>query len=151
MTGFSEEIIAILKLIDSSSCEEVRLEVGELKIHVRRSFGPQEPGLPSVSPSEVEAAPPSDSGSPLAEPVAGAPITAPMVGTFYRASAPGAPPFVEEGDLVSADTVVCIVEAMKVMNYLKAGTAGRIAEIRADDGDLVEYGQRLFTVVAEGR
>jgi acetyl-CoA carboxylase biotin carboxyl carrier protein len=154
----SEEIVAILKLIDNSSYEEVRLEIGELKLHVRRAAAKQTPepaavghtsrgrGAPSGSASAAPAAQPSGLPAGQAEQVPGTPVAAPMVGTFYRAPSPAASPFVELGDTVGVDTVVCIVEAMKVMNTVKAGAAGTIVEIAVENGALVEYGQRLFTV-----
>jgi len=73
-------------------------------------------------------------------------IVSPMVGTFYRAASPDAPPFVEVGKPVTEDTVVCIIEAMKVMNEIKAETSGVIAEVLADNGKPVQFGQALFKV-----
>ncbi|NUO09345.1 MAG: acetyl-CoA carboxylase biotin carboxyl carrier protein [Candidatus Brocadia sp.] len=73
-------------------------------------------------------------------------IISPMVGTFYRASAPGADPCVNVGDFVNEETVVCIIEAMKIMNEVKAETVGEIVEIYVSDGEAVEYGQSLFRV-----
>ena len=73
-------------------------------------------------------------------------ITAPMLGTFYRAEAPGQPPFVEVGKRVEPDTTVCIIEVMKMMNSVPAGVSGTIAEVVAENAQLVEYGQPLFRV-----
>ena len=73
-------------------------------------------------------------------------IVSPMVGTFYRASSPDASPFVDVGTKVNEDTVVCIIEAMKVMNEIKAETSGVIAEVVADNGKPVQFGQALFRV-----
>ena len=73
-------------------------------------------------------------------------IVSPMVGTFYRAASPDAPPFVEVGKPVTEDTVVCIIEAMKVMNEIKAETSGVIDEVLADNGKPVQFGQALFRV-----
>ncbi len=73
-------------------------------------------------------------------------IVSPMVGTFYRAASPDAPPFVEVGKPVTEDTVVCIIEAMKVMNEIKAETSGVIAEVLADNSKPVQFGQALFRV-----
>jgi acetyl-CoA carboxylase biotin carboxyl carrier protein len=73
-------------------------------------------------------------------------IVSPMVGTFYRAGSPDAPPFVEVGKPVAEDTVVCIIEAMKVMNEIKAETSGVIAEVLAENGKPVQFGQALFRV-----
>ena len=73
-------------------------------------------------------------------------IVSPMVGTFYRATSPDAAPFVDVGKPVSEDTVVCIIEAMKVMNEIKAETSGVIAEVVAENGKAVQFGQVLFRV-----
>ena len=73
-------------------------------------------------------------------------VVSPMVGTFYRAASPDAPPFVDVGKTVSEDTVVCIIEAMKVMNEIKAETSGVIAEVLAENGKPVQFGQALFKV-----
>ncbi len=73
-------------------------------------------------------------------------VTSPMVGTFYASSAPGEKSFVQVGDNVEKDTIVCIIEAMKVMNEIKAGTAGRISEILVQSGRPVEFGTKLFTI-----
>lgn len=73
-------------------------------------------------------------------------ITSPMVGTFYRSPSPDADPYVKEGDKIQSDSIVCIVEAMKLMNELEAEVSGEIVEILAENGELVEYGQPLFRV-----
>lgn len=80
------------------------------------------------------------------EPIDGVVIRSPMVGTFYRAPEPGAAPFVEVGQAVEAETTVCIIEVMKLMNSLPAGCNGSVARILVDDGDAVEYGQPLIVV-----
>jgi acetyl-CoA carboxylase biotin carboxyl carrier protein len=77
-------------------------------------------------------------------PETGHPVVAPLVGTFYRSSGPDSPPFVSEGDLVEAGQQVGIVEAMKIMNAVQAGQAGRVAKILVADGEMVEYGQKLM-------
>ncbi|MBQ8498746.1 acetyl-CoA carboxylase biotin carboxyl carrier protein [Chlamydia sp.] len=74
-------------------------------------------------------------------------ITSPLVGTFYGAPSPEAPAFVKPGDTVSEDTIVCIVEAMKVMNEVKAGMAGRVEEVLITNGDPVQFGSKLFRIV----
>jgi acetyl-CoA carboxylase biotin carboxyl carrier protein len=87
--------------------------------------------------------------SPAAKPIESLPlkeIVSPMVGTFYRAASPDAPAFVEVGKPVTEDTVVCIIEAMKVMNEIKAETSGVIAEVLAENGKPVQFGQALFRV-----
>ena len=99
---------------------------------------------PAVAPAPVSpaipAAPPAEKGASLNE------IVSPMVGTFYRAASPESPPFVDVGKEVTEETVVCIIEAMKVMNEIKAETKGVIAEIVAESGKPVQFGQVLFRV-----
>ncbi len=81
-------------------------------------------------------------------PLRGDEVTAPLLGTFYRAPKPGAPPFVDVGSVVEADTVIAIIEVMKLMNTVRAGRAGRVTEILVGDGALVEYGQPLLRLAA---
>jgi acetyl-CoA carboxylase biotin carboxyl carrier protein len=92
---------------------------------------PQE--MPAAAPKAIESAPPKE-------------IVSPMVGTFYRSGAPDALPFVDVGSEVTEDTVVCIIEAMKVMNEIKAETGGVIAEVVAENGKPVQFGEVLFRV-----
>ena len=96
---------------------------------------------PGADPADVEREEP---GSPAASPLLE--ITSPMVGTFYRAPAPDAPPYVEVGDRVSDGQTVCILEAMKLMNELESEVAGTVREICVQNGDPVEYGQVLFRI-----
>ena len=101
------------------------------------------PAKGAIAGAEAEAP------APAAKPIESVPmkeIVSPMVGTFYRGGSPDAPPFVEVGKAVTEDTVVCIIEAMKVMNEIKAETSGIIAEVLADNGKPVQFGQALFKV-----
>lgn len=100
--------------------------------------GAPKPGVAGVEPPAPAAK--AIESVPLKE------IVSPMVGTFYRAASPDAPPFVEVGKAVTEETVVCIIEAMKVMNEIKAETSGVIAEVLADNGKPVQFGQALFKV-----
>jgi len=126
-----DDVREILRLIDESDLAELRIETGELSLHVVRD---------SESEAPVEA-PVVD-----AKPDGLVAIEAPMLGTFYRAPSPGAPPFVEVGASVEPDTVVCLIEVMKMMNPVNAGVAGTIAEVCAENAALVEYGAPLFRV-----
>lgn len=125
------DVREILRLIDDSDAEEQRVETGAFSLYVRRgeavSGGPTE-ALESDAPEGVVT------------------ISAPMIGTFYRAAAPGSAPYVELGTRVEPDTVVCLIEVMKMMNSVAAGVAGTIVEIHVDNADAVEYGQPLFRV-----
>ena len=101
--------------------------------------------MPASAPAPVSKAEVSAPAEEKAE-VKGTPILSPMVGTFYSAPAPGAEPFVKVGDVVSKGQVVCIIEAMKLMNEIEAEVSGKITKILAEDGKPVEYGQVLMYV-----
>jgi len=107
---------------------------------------PQMIAVPAAAGTASEAGPVTN--SPAAPPTGAATkeITSPMVGTFYRAAVPEAPPFVDVGREVNEETVVCIIEAMKVMNEIKAEVSGVIAEVVAENGKPVQFGQALFRV-----
>jgi acetyl-CoA carboxylase biotin carboxyl carrier protein len=134
-----DDVREILRLIDESKLDELRIERPDFKLHVVRgkTIAPvrAEPG-----PSRTEAA--TDGGAPADART----IPAPMPGTFYRAESPGARPFVEVGAHVEPDTVVCILEVMKMMNSIQAGVSGDIVEVCVEDAQLVEEGEPLFRV-----
>lgn len=155
-----EDVREILRIIDESELAELQIETEGFSLYVRKGDagdaevsgrprarsvsntapGPQAPGGP-----EVPAPPATTDG----ERDGLATIPAPMLGTFYRAEAPGKPPFVEEGSRVEPDTIVCIIEVMKMMNSVPAGVSGTVAEVIAENGQLVEYGEPLFRVDPE--
>ena len=142
-----EDVREILRIIDESELDELRIEMQGFRLHVRRG------GLAAAPEPAAEPAPvaePRGESPPEAEPAAATngatTIDAPMLGTFYRASAPGATPFVEVGSTVVPDTVVCLIEVMKMMNSVKAGVAGTVVEVCAGNAELVEYGEALFRV-----
>lgn len=147
-----EELATIIRLLRESEFSEFRYEKGDVSIVVRRGAITEDVPAPAARP--VAAAPAAvvrrEDGalaSGVAGPaVAGRPVTAPLLGTFYSAPKPGEPPFVAVGDRVEADTVCCIVEVMKLMNSVTAGVAGRVAAVHVRDGELVEHGQTLFTI-----
>lgn len=151
-----KEIKAIVDLMKRSSLTEFQLEEKDLKLKICRK-GEEAPTIyqattPAPFPIQTTgiAAVPSGAPAPAQqEPAAAAVdekklIKSPMVGTFYLAPSPESPPFVSIGDSVSDETVVCIIEAMKVMNEITAETKGKIAEVLIENGDNVEYGQPLF-------
>jgi acetyl-CoA carboxylase biotin carboxyl carrier protein len=154
-----DDVREILRIIDESKLEELQIDMPGFKLHVRRGGAPAppEPAPASAQPASAEPAageratatqptapePPSD---PPASPNGAATIDAPMLGTFYRASAPGEQPFVDVGSQVEPDTVVCLIEVMKMMNSVKAGVAGTVVEVCATNADIVEYGEPLFRV-----
>jgi len=133
-----EDVREILRLIDESELDDLRIDTPELQLHVRR-------GRPASQeePEAKEAPPPS---LPTVETEALHTVDSPMLGVFYRASAPGLPPYVEVGARVEADTVVCLIEVMKMMNSIEAGVAGVVAEVCVRNAELVEYGQPLFRI-----
>jgi biotin carboxyl carrier protein len=131
-----DDVREILRIIDESELEELHVETDGLSLHVVR--GGAGPGG-GVEPASAPMLEPDGAGDGLT-------IASPMLGTFYRAPAPGAAPFVDVGVSVEPDTIVCIVEVMKMMNSVPAGIAGTIAEIHVENGELVEHGQPLFRV-----
>ena len=156
-----DDVIQIIRYLNESGFNELRLQMGDLRIVVNRSGSTAplpEAGPPSPLPPAGEPSPPSAASPPEAEPPAPSSpdepssqgqrvaITSPMLGTFYRAPEPGAPPFVEVGTVVDEDTTVCIIEVMKLFSTIKAEKRGRITRVSVDDGQLVEYGQVLFVL-----
>jgi acetyl-CoA carboxylase biotin carboxyl carrier protein len=127
-----DDVREILRLIDESDVEELRIETGELSLHVLRGDAKPTAIEPSAAPTE-----PAGADGLVT-------IEAPMLGTFYRAEAPGATPFVDVGTEVDPDTIVCIIEVMKMMNPVPAGVSGRIVEVCAENAEPVEYGAPLF-------
>ena len=146
MTLTAKEVAEITRLLEESSFDEMDLELDGLRLTLRRHGA----GGISESPRSGEGAPADATAVRPAISVApegGAQdITAPLLGTFYRAPRPGAPPFIEVGSPVEEDSIIGIIEVMKLMNTVRAGTRGRVVEIRAQDGKLVEYGEILVRV-----
>lgn len=141
------DIDDILKLIDASDFQELKLEMGELKLELRKAGAPAP--IPRGPVPAPEPAPPAPSAPVAAKVVAsggGSEVPAPLLGTFWRAPRPGADPFVQVGDSVSADTVIGIIEVMKLMNSVPAGMAGTVTEILAENGALVEHGETLLRI-----
>lgn len=164
-----QDLLTLVELIKSSSqFNEFKLRSGDVEIELRRTGNGMAapaavaaPATPAVAAAVPVAAPPppAASASPPASKATPAParqpsregstvVKAPMVGTVYRAAEPGAKPFVEVGQKVEADTQVCIIEVMKLMNSVVAEYAGVITEVLVEDGQTVEYGQELFVISA---
>ena len=146
-----KDIKAIVDLMKKNAVSEFEMEEGDLKIKLRR-----EPNERRKGEVEVMQETPVIVHAPAAVPTASAPVPEPvnvglevkssMIGTLYRRPSPDSDPFVEVGTAVEPDTVVCIIEAMKVMNEIKAEVKGMIAEVLVEDGKPVEYGQALFRI-----
>jgi acetyl-CoA carboxylase biotin carboxyl carrier protein len=158
------EIRELIRLLDETSVAELKVETDDMKFLIKKADVPAAPVVVSSAPSNTAAAPaavpaaaaaPSTPAASPAAPAADAPVepdenvhfvTSPMVGTFYRAPAPDAPPYVEPGTKVNPKSVVCIVEAMKLMNEIEAEVSGEVLEVLVDNGQLVEYGQPLVKI-----
>lgn len=159
-----QEIREIIKLVDASTIDEFVYEAEGSKVKLKKNAGTTE----VVAPKAVAAAPvveqkaapaPAATPAPAAVEAAPAPvaaadealhkITSPMVGTFYQAPNPDSPAYVKVGDKVGEETIVCIVEAMKLFNEIEAEIKGEIVEVLVKDGQLVEFGQPLFLVKPE--
>lgn len=139
-----EEIKSLIDIISETDVTEVNVEEDNFKIKIKRGtqmvdFTPGEAATRHIqAPRNPSAEEEEDSGREE--------IVAPMVGTFYRAPAPDADPFVEIGDIVNPGDTICIIEAMKLMNEIEVETRGKIIEILVDDAEPVEYGEPLFII-----
>ena len=141
----------LIELLDESGIAEIEISEGEDSVRISRYAAgiPQAAVMAAPAPIAVAAtaAPVADPAAAAAEPEDdGYAVTAPMVGTFYTATSPGAAPFVQVGDQVNEGDTLCIIEAMKMMNQIEAEVSGTIKSIRVQNGDPVEYGQALFVV-----
>ena len=151
-----KDIKAIVDLMKKNAVSEFEMEEGDFKIKLKRAPGKLHKGEVGVAqegpaivtaPVVALAVPAPAQPTPAPEPVAeGLEVKSPMIGTLYRRPSPDSDPFVEVGTAVEPDTVVCIIEAMKVMNEIKAEVKGVIAEVLVEDGKPVEYGQALFRI-----
>lgn len=142
-----EEIKELINLISKTDVTELKLESGDVKIVIKKGGGGEEKPRaekPAGEPAGEKAAPQPEPAEEKKDHLV--PIVAPMVGTFYRAPAPNAEPFVKVGDIVKPGQTVCIIEAMKLMNEIEAEVGGRVVEILVENGQPVEYGQTLFLI-----
>ena len=148
-----EDIKAIMKLMAEYQLTEFSVEADGSNVRIRREntapavvqTAVAAPVVQSIPvPAALPAAAAAAAAPAAAEPAPGTPIESPLVGTFYAAPSPDSAPFVQVGDKVTPDTVICIIEAMKVMNEIKAEKAGVVKEIVAQNGQPVEYGQVLI-------
>lgn len=163
-----QEIRELIKLIDESSIDEFTYESNGTTVSMKKQGGevvqrpvveapaapqpapqPEQSTAPAPQPQQQAEAPKEEASEQPASKDYDKEIVSPMVGTFYEASSPDADPFVKVGDKVTSDSVVCIVEAMKLFNEIEAEVTGEVVEILVDNGELVEYGQPLFRVKSE--
>jgi len=151
------KIKKLIELLEESGIAEIEIKEGEEAVRISRmptgaqltqllplpAQAPLLPGAPAAAPAVTAPAPAEGAPKPKGNEHV---ITAPMVGTFYAAPSPGAKPFVEIGDEIKVGQVLCVIEAMKMMNQIEADKPGRITSIMARSGDPVEFGQPLFVV-----
>ena len=143
-----KQIKAVLKLIQDTDVEEIEVEQEGRRVLIRRR------GLQAAVPASIQGS--SAQAVPVAATILSPPslpettnlitVESPMVGTFYRAPAPGANPYVREGDKVEKGAVLCLIEAMKLMNEIEAEVSGRVRSILVENAQPVEYGQPLFLI-----
>jgi acetyl-CoA carboxylase biotin carboxyl carrier protein len=163
-----DDVREILRIVDESDVDELQIQTDGFSLHVSRRTDPLAPAatplapaaplVPPAAPAPAAPSPaaPSHTAAASAEPTERPPATdtdedtvlvpSPMLGTFYRAEAPGGTPFVEVGSTVGPDSTVCIIEVMKMMNSVAAGVSGTVVEVCAENGALVEYGEPLLRV-----
>ena len=157
MSLTAADIAEIARLLDESRFTDLKLETGGLKLRIRRSGGGWAPRYEDDEDTAFEQ--PSPASKPEPMPIGqqeGAPrvgevdVPAPLLGNFYEAPRPGDPPFVKPGDRVTEETVIGIIEVMKLMNPIRAGVAGTVVAILAQNGAAIEEGEALIRVKVEG-
>ena len=141
----------LIELLEASSVDEIEIKEGEESVRISRNtaapIAMAAPVAAPAMPAPVAAAPaPAPAAPEAAAPSAANAVKSPMVGTFYRSPSPDAAPFVEVGQSVRAGDVLCIVEAMKMMNQIEADRAGTVTAVHAENGEPVEFDQPLITV-----
>jgi len=148
-----QDVLKLLEIMEKHSLDEIEVEQAGTRIRLKKAGLMQMAAPVMAAPAPVALA---HAAAPAAAPAASAPraeadadlvkITSPMVGTFYRAPSPDADPFASPGSAVAVDQVVCIIEAMKVMNEIKSEIEGEVVSVLVENGESVEFGQPLFAV-----
>lgn len=150
MSLTAKDVAEITRLLEDSSFSELHLELDGLKLSLRRQSPSADAALPAPGGSPLNAAPSPGTATPAAPERRSNDsihvVVAPLLGTFYRAPKPGSAPFVQPGSAVEENTIVGIIEVMKLMNTVRAGAKGSVSEIIAVDGVLVEFGQPLLRI-----
>lgn len=136
-----QEIQDLVEILTAQNLNEIEVQRGDVRIRIRRESSVSVPAPASAGSGQV---PDAVSGSPERESLMT--VISPVVGTFYRSSSPDAEPYVEEGDLVSRGQVLCLVEAMKLMNEIESEVDGRVVKVLVENEAGVEYGQPLFVI-----
>ncbi|APQ13171.1 acetyl-CoA carboxylase [Pseudomonas oryzihabitans] len=146
----------LIELLEESGIDELEIREGEESVRISRNTGrgqgmqtvyaaaPAPVAAPAPAAAPAAAAPAAEAAAPQ---LTGNVARSPMVGTFYRASSPTTPPFVEVGQQVKKGDILCIVEAMKMMNHIEAEASGTIGQVLVENGQPVEFDQPLFTIV----
>lgn len=143
----------LIELLEESGIDELEIHEGEESVRISRHSKqammqqPYYAQAPMAAPAQAPAAAPAADAAPAQPKLNGTVVRSPMVGTFYRASSPESSSFVEVGQAVKKGDILCIVEAMKMMNHIEAETSGTIESILVENGQPVEYDQPLFTIV----
>jgi acetyl-CoA carboxylase biotin carboxyl carrier protein len=149
VTLAAKDVAEILRLLEDSSFDELSLEMDGMKVTLRRGAArtstPSSPGAAKVVVA-APAAPLTKTAPPAVQHPGSLAVTAPLLGIFYRAPKPGDASFVEVGARVEAETIIGIIEVMKLMNTVRAGVSGTVVEIAAGNGELVEFGEVLLRV-----
>ncbi len=147
---YNDQIKELISYLEESKLTKLVFKKGDMEIQLEKGAAPLK--FVSAEPAfESDISLQGERGGTIRKAESDAPgtyVKSPMVGTFYSASAPDQPPFVKVGDRVTNDTVVCIIEAMKVMNEVKAGVSGTVAEVLSDNAHPVEFGTRLFRIIS---
>lgn len=147
--NWQSKLRTIIDLLEASDVNEIELSFFGRKYRVSKGSSGDVTHVAMPSPQVIQSAPVLDNSPTPTEPVAapaGVEITAPMVGTFYSASSPESPPYVEVNDHVTVGQTLCIIEAMKIMNEIESDVTGRVTKVLTENAQAVEYGQPLFVV-----
>jgi acetyl-CoA carboxylase biotin carboxyl carrier protein len=148
------QVRELLSILNQTDIEELSLKSSDFELTIRKgSLSSGTAVAPAVAPVAIAAVPivaPTAAAVPAAIDKNWVEVTSPMVGTFYRASGPDEPPFIEVGDTIRLGQAICIIEAMKLMNELEAEVAGEVTEILAENGKPIEFGQALMRVKPRG-
>ncbi|ETI58713.1 acetyl-CoA carboxylase biotin carboxyl carrier protein [Marinomonas profundimaris] len=141
------KIKKLIELLEESNVYEIEIKEGEEAVRISRGGAPVMAQMPAPMMAAPVAAPVAAATSEAPAAIAGHTVNSPMVGTYYKSSAPGAKAFIEVGQKVNAGDTICIVEAMKMMNQIEADKSGTIGAILVEDGEPVEFDQPLITII----
>jgi acetyl-CoA carboxylase biotin carboxyl carrier protein len=149
MSLTAKDVAEIMRLLEQSSFDSLSLEIDGVKLNLQRGSAAPVREAATPAPAVELQSQPAKAAAPKAKPPTEpglADVVSPLLGIFYRAPKPGEPPFVEVGSKVNEDTVIGIIEVMKLMNSVRAGAKGEVVEILAENGALVEYDEILLRV-----